>query len=335
MSDAPIMRAVVHLGPMKTGTTALAAYLTKSARAGRVPAGLVYPVDDEWWPKEGSVYKHQVLVAIGGLNPALVGGRNRVVKDPAEVMERLRSLVDAHRQSARERVSFLFICEGAENYMDPEEFAKNLLSVFDEVTICLAIRDQVQSVASRLSHGIKVNKGGEVSPAKVVRYARHNLSRGRYDFGRYVERWGPQLGVDLVVVPYFEDDIGTYDLVYRVLDACDLPRPPAEDGIEGRRIHPALTARQLWTLWALKRVSQRAPVRLLRSGALAAYESIRLRSQREMIDMGSSGRPWRPSEKDARQIRALYRDSNERFAEWLGERRTEPQWQRWFDALRG
>jgi hypothetical protein len=335
MSNAPIMRAVVHLGPMKTGTTALAAFLTKSARAGRVPPGMVFPVDDEWWPREGSIHKHQVLVAIGGLNPASVGGRNRVVKDPDEVLARLRSLVDAHRGDPVERVSFFFICEGAESYMDPDEFARNLLSVFDEVTMCLVIRDQVQSIASRLSHGIKVTTGRAIPPSKVVRFARHNLERGRFDFGQYVERWGPQLGIDLVVVPYFEDDIGTYRLIDRVLEACGLPRPPSEEGIEGRRIHPALSARNLWTLWALKRLAQRSRARALRSLALLAYERVKLRSQRQSSNMASSARPWRPSDGDARQIRDFYRESNERFADWLGDRRTEPQWQRWFAALRG
>jgi hypothetical protein len=319
---------------MKTGTTALASFLTKSARAGHLPEDMVYPVDDQWWPKEGAIHKHQVLVAIGGMNPARVGGRRRTLKEPEEVMDRLRQLVEDQRASAAERVNFFFVCEGAENYLDAELLARNLHSIFDEVAFVIVTRDQVQSVASRLSHGIKVLDVEMVSPSRVVRYARQNLSRGRFDFGRFVERWN-SLGAELVVVPYFEDDIGTYDLIDRVLDACAITPPPREDGIEGRRIHPALTPRALWVLWFYKSIHTRARSTRLRAWALRSYEASKLRSQREVMELSSAARPWRPSDRQAREIREIYRESNEKFALWLGDRRTETEWQRWFASLRG
>jgi len=54
-------RVVVHVGPMKTGTTAIGAYFSAAHSAGVLPSDVVYPAGDLWFPASGSITKHGQL----------------------------------------------------------------------------------------------------------------------------------------------------------------------------------------------------------------------------------------------------------------------------------
>jgi hypothetical protein len=54
-------RVVVHVGPVKTGTTALGVYFS-AAHAGRLlPPDVIHPVGDLWFPASGEITKHLQL----------------------------------------------------------------------------------------------------------------------------------------------------------------------------------------------------------------------------------------------------------------------------------
>ena len=57
---SPGLRVVVHLGPEKTGTTALAKYLTQLSAHGQLPKELYFPSGDQWFGRSDRIQKHSV-----------------------------------------------------------------------------------------------------------------------------------------------------------------------------------------------------------------------------------------------------------------------------------
>ena len=49
-----ITRALVHLGPVKTGTTALSRYFTLTNKFGLTPKSIIYPAGDLWFPHQSA-----------------------------------------------------------------------------------------------------------------------------------------------------------------------------------------------------------------------------------------------------------------------------------------
>ena len=54
-------KVVIHIGPMKTGTTALGYYFSTATVQGALPNNVLYPTDDLWFPPAGNITKHSAL----------------------------------------------------------------------------------------------------------------------------------------------------------------------------------------------------------------------------------------------------------------------------------
>ena len=54
-----VTRALVHLGPVKTGTTALSRYFTLTNRFGTTPKSIVFPTGDLWFGENGNIVRQR------------------------------------------------------------------------------------------------------------------------------------------------------------------------------------------------------------------------------------------------------------------------------------
>lgn len=333
MKSPTRLRVVVHIGPKKTGTTALAASLSKSARKGVLAPDFVYPIGDLWWPEGGKVVKHHSLTSVGLVVDDGADTNSREVNKRALASERLNNLARVLRERGAESVSVFFIAEGAVHRADPVLLTQELLKHFDEVVYCVVARGQVNGIVSSQSHAIR--KAGVArqpsSPHQSVNM--EQVSERRFDYARVVSRWGQLEDARLVVVPFLESDIATYALFDRLLEAACLPAPPRERNVEGKRVHPALAESALRELHALRVLHQVLGwVPGFGSPILRRFARVKLRAQRQSREMDSRVKRLRLSARKAQRIRLAFAASNEQLRTYLGDASSEPAWAEWFAA---
>ncbi len=328
------LRAVVHIGPMKSGTTALAISLIESTKNGRLPEGFVYPVADMWWDEGNPVAKHHSITSLG-----MVGLRDRDLERTVAarreiVTERLDNLAAVLRSRGDGRHSVMFIAEGASNRVDPEVLTDALLGWFDEVVYCLVARGQVAGIESSLSHAVRKSVSSTASSARPPVNVEAVRSR-RFDYARIVARWGDLERARLVVVPFLERDIATYALFDRLFTAVGLPLAPREEAVDGQRLHSAISAgaeRQLRFLAALHRRLAWQPVWSAR--VQAQFARVNAEALQRSKHPDSAHRRARLGAREADLVRRQFLQSNAELRAYLGETARDPDWVEWFAAQR-
>jgi hypothetical protein len=325
---------VVHIGPMKTGTTALAISLIESTNSGRLANDFVYPIGDLWWDEGNPVAKHHSITSL-----AMVGVRDperqrAVTQRRAIVSERLDNLAAVLRARGDGRHSVMMIAEGAPNRVDPVVLTESLRGWFDEVVYCLVVRGQVPGIESSLSHAVRKSVPAPANPSERAVNVASVRSR-RFDYARIVARWGHLENARLVVVPFLESDIASYALFDRLFSAVGLPLLPREEAVDGKRLHSAISSadvRRLRRLAALHRALAWQPswsARVLPRFARAQAEALHRSATADSADR----RP-RLSARKAEQVRRDYVQSNAELQAFLADASLEPGWVEWFAAQR-
>ena len=331
-------RVILHVGPMKTGTSAIGAYFSAAQRAGILPPDVIYPVQDHWFPSAGGITKHNQLADY--LFPE---GRDKLarktpIQTPDSVARKVRD-VAAHLAKGRgPRGTAVFVSEALIGRADLERLVDLLNSSFDEVVLVLAIRSPVEATQSLLVHRIKEWRSDHVDFDLYGMLKRPNGSIG-YDLRRMLSQL-QELPIDkFVLIPYFENESDGYAVVDRFMKiVTGKSAIRLEDDFGSRRIHPSLPLSSLKRLVALKKLKphvERVPflAAIIQSLFLRILNADRSKVMRAGFNTRSSDSgDWVISPEERARIIDLYGDLGDDLRKALGAQSTQAEWRSWFKA---
>ncbi len=322
---------------MKTGTSAFAAHLSRRVTAGTLPANVIYPTDDLWFPARGAIVKHHDLVEVAPAPMNETGERLRKTDvTPAMIHERFAAIA-AEAKKRTGDVVVVMVCEIADQRATPE-LGTVLRKYFDRVDFVIVARDQSSAVRSLLGQQIRMWNRSDVTSLDAPEFARRHAKRGSYDYARLWDKWVTK-SKDYTThfVPY-RDGTGTDDLSQDIFTAVGLGSfPHSPDLIDGERIHSSFSEDRMRDLAVIKRWTTRAKAipgvaalgkRLFDLTLRRAHSEIARRR-------GGSFATWRVSPADRAVILDTYRASNETFRARLGKAAQNPGWVTWFTATLG
>jgi hypothetical protein len=331
-------RVIVHVGPMKTGTSAIGAYFSAAHQAGILPSDVIYPSGDLWFPVFGSITKHHQLVDYLFPEGRNTPGRKTPTQTPDNVAGKVRD-VAVHLASRRgSSGTAVFISEALIGRADLERLVELLKATFDKVIFVLAVRSPAEAAQSRLVHRIKSWLSDQ---ADFDLYGMLKLRNGSisYDYRRMLSQLRELPIDDFVLIPYFEDESDGYAVVDRFMKVVTGKSAPRLEGDFGsRRIHPSLPLSSLKRLVALKKLKFRffqTPFlsSVIHSLFLRILDADRSKVMRAGFNTRSSDSgDWVLSAAERAQILALYGDLGDDLRKELGPQSKQAEWRSWFKA---
>lgn len=334
-SGAGTVRVFVHLGPMKTGTSAFAAHLSRHATAGTLPPHILYPTGDLWYPARGGIVKHHDLVEVTRNQPLHPGEHRRQTEaTPENLRERFAAIAAAARDRGGD-VLVVMVCEIADQRATPD-LGSVLREYFDSVDFVIVARDQIGAIRSLLGQQIRMWNRTDVTSLDSLDFTTRHAARGSYDYERLWDKWvTPSKDYTIHFVPY-RSGSGADDLSQDIFDVIGAgPFPHHPDLLRGERIHSTFSAARMRDLATIKHWTKR-----LRAipGARAVGKrlfDLTLRRAHQEIARNDSAESWRFSDAERSAILDAYRASNTAFRAKLGRASLEPRWVEWFDKTLG
>lgn len=331
-------RVVVHVGPVKTGTTALGAYFSAAHSAGILPTEVVYPVGDLWFPASGEITKHGQLADFLYPEGRHNAGRKTPIQSPDSVAQKVRD-VAAHVATVKgSHGTAVFICEMPEDRPHLDLLLDLLISTFDEVVLVLAVRSPVEAGQSLLVHRIKDWRSDQVDFDLIAMLTKSGglLS---FDYQRLIARLQNPAIKELVLLPYFEGESDGYAVVDRFMKVVTGDAAiRLGDDFGSRRIHPSLPLSSLKRLVNLKKAKARlGGVPFLASMIHSLFRRILIADRDKVMRAGFNARSsesgdWiMPPEERARLL-ALYANTGDAVRKALGSQATQKEWRSWFKA---
>ena len=331
-------RVVVHVGPMKTGTTAIGAYFSAAHRAGILPSDVIYPAGDLWFPASGSITKHGQLADYLYPDGRRKAGRKTAIQTPDNVARKVRDLA-AHIAKGRGlRGTAVFISETLVGRANLGRLVELLNANFDEVVFVLAVRSPVEATQSLLVHKIKEWRS---SRTDLDLYGMLKLRNGLigYDYRRMLVQLQELPITEFFLIPYFEDESDGYAVVDRFMKIVTGKSATRLEGDFGsRRIHPSLPLSSLKRLVALKKMKPylvRVPflTEVVHSLFVRVLNADRSKVMRAGFKTRSSDSgDWVISPEDRARIVGLYGNLGDDLRKVLGPQSTQPEWRSWFKA---
>ena len=331
-------RVIVHVGPMKTGTSAIGAYFSAAHEAGILPSDVIYPLGDLWFPVSGSITKHHQLVDYLFPEGRNTPGRKTQIQTPDNVARKVGD-VAAHLAKGRgPRGTAVFVSEALIGRADLERLVELLNTAFDEVVFVLAVRSPAEAAQSRLVHRIKSWLSDQ---ADFDLYGMLKLRKGSigYDYRRMLSQLQELPIDDFVLLPYFEDESDGYAVVDRFMKIVTGKSAIRLEGDFGsRRIHPSLPLVSLKRLIALKKLKpylERVPFlsKIIHSLFLRILDADRFKVMQAGFNARSSDSgDWVLSAAERAQILALYGNLGDDLRKALGPQSTQAEWRSWFKA---
>jgi hypothetical protein len=328
---------VIHIGPMKTGTTALGYYFSAATRAGILPDNLIYPAGDLWFPAAGKIVKHNALFDFIADETNTPRFRKTAVQTPEAVEAKVREVAE-FAATRGPKSTVVFISETISGRKNSPDLITMMLKYFGSVTLVLSIRSFAASGMSFLVHRIK-----------DWRIEQHDLDllamlrAGGDDFGaRYVnriERWKSLPRTTLKLIPYFEqepDGYSSVDRFYALITGTTAPR--LDDDFGSKRVHPSLPLNSLKRLIAVKRFGHRFPANSpIAKLAQLIFMRILERDRSKSMYSGFGARTaangdWELTDAERDEIRLAYQPSYAAIRARLGSEATNDEWVRWFAA---
>ncbi len=325
--------AIVHIGPMKTGTSALARYLTVAQSRGELPENVVYPIGDQWFETTHNIVKQQERLRV-------LDKLDRSAIDPAHFPADVDAAIAAVGALLRERgdATAIFIYETAGINTTPADLRSWFAPHFDTVTFVTLARRQDRSVASIIAQRIKsfVAREATLNPRDYV--STEPLFLATIDYSHMRDEWSTP-GSPLRVIPYLEGEQGSMASVSRFFRFFELGEPVLVRGIEGKRVHPTFSREGLQALIEVKRSSRRfrwLPGKTAR--ASAQFDKVwKVYHQAAMSGgLEPSGRRFTAfalPPKDSEWVLGLYADSNKRLMAEVDRTGLEAEWSQWFDEI--
>jgi len=331
------VRLLVHLGPMKTGTSSFAYHLSRLSSAGALPPTVVYPTGDLWFPARGEIVKHHDLVELA-VAPLKGAGERRRTTDatPALIRRRLSAIVaEATRRGGDVRV--VMVCEIGDQRATPK-LGKVLREYFDSVDFVIVARDQPSAIRSLLAQQIRMWDRTDVTALDTEAFTRKHAGRGSYDYSRLWDKWNTG-SEDYAVhfVPY-RSVVGTTDLSQDIFSAVgfgDFPHSP--DLVDGERIHSTFSHKRMSDLAAIKRWAIRLSVIPGARGLFRRLFNFTVRQAHDELKLNSRGPSdtWTLSLAERSFIGEAYRKSNKEFRDKLGDEGNSVRWTEWFAQTLG
>ena len=332
-------RVIVHVGPMKTGTTALGAYFSNATEAGILPKNVVYPSGDLWFPTTGRITKHGQLfdfLVEPSENTAI---RRTSIRDAREVEDKVRAVAE-HAASLRVTdPTVVFINETLSSRPNTEILVEMMRKYFSSVTFVLAVRSPFAAASSLLVHRIKDWRIAQYD-FDIMAMIANEAQGNRFDYVRIIKRWTTNPSVSTVLIPIIEGESNGYasvDRFFAVVNGSAAPR--LDDDFGSRRIHPSLPLKSLERLIALKKLNSRLGKVPLVGGLLYKLFLRTLYTERDKaVRAGFSERTeaagdWVISDDERSQILNHYGDLGGVLRSALGKDANTPDWRAWFTAV--
>jgi hypothetical protein len=331
-------RVVVHVGPVKTGTTALGAYFSAAHAARILPPDVIYPVGDLWFPASGEITKHPQLADFLYPEGRHNSGRKTQIQTPDSVARKVRQVAAHVAKLPGSRGTAVFICEMPEDRPHLELLLDLLISTFDEVVLVLAVRSPVEAGQSLLVHKIKEWRSDQVD-FDLLGMLTTNEGLLSFDYRRLISRLHNVAIKQLVLMPYFEEESDGYAVVDRFMRVVtgDAAIRLADD-FGSRRIHPSLPLSSLKRLVTLKKLKSRLEMFPFFSSIIHSLFRRILTADRDKVmragfnTRSSESGDWIVSADERARILELYGNLGEILRKELGTQSTQAEWRSWFKA---
>jgi hypothetical protein len=331
-------RVVVHVGPMKTGTTAIGAYFSAAHAAGILPSDVIYPAGDLWFPAAGSITKHGQLADYLYPEGRKEAGRKTAIQAPDDIVRKVRDLAASVAKGRGSRRTAVFISETLVGRANLGRLVDLLKSAFDEVVFVLAVRSPVEATQSLLVHKIKEWRSDRADLDLYGMLKRPNGSVG-YDYRRMLLQLHELPIDDFFLIPYFEDESDGYAVVDRFMKiVTGKPATRLEGDFGSRRIHPSLPLSSLKRLVALKKLKphlERIPflAKVIHSLFLRILNADRSKVMRAgFYTRSSDSGDWVISPDERARIVGLYGNLGDDLRKALGPQSKQAEWRSWFKA---
>jgi len=328
---------VIHIGPMKTGTTALGYYFSVATELGILPSTIIYPTGDLWFPSAGRIIKHNALFDFFAGKSDQPQFRKTAIQKPADVESRVAAAAAAATQMGP-KATVVFISETLSGRKGIDKLLTMLRKYFGSIRVVYAVRSPVAAEKSLLVHWIKDWR--MIQPDfDIIRMLHRNSEKPGERYLNVLERWESFSDVTLTLIPYFEDDSDGYASVDRFYEVVAGDRAPRLDEDFGsKRMHPSLPLTALKRLIMLKkwaRVLHRLPPVVAVLHRLFTYSLTADRSKsvaRGFQERNAARGDWQLTPQEEAMIRKLYEPSYAAVRKTLGSDIDSPDWQRWFAA---
>ena len=317
-----VVRALVHLGPIKTGTTALSRYLTLTTRAGTTPDNIIFPMADLWFGRDGDIVRQRYeLEALMDARDISVG--SGITPDFAPQLDLALERVAAELRSRKVAIATaIFVVETGLPRFDPARIDVALRRHFDVVDYLFMARRQDKLVSSIVAQNIKMweKKWATLSPRFELTKFPRLRDFAALDYVAQYTRWTRVVGADhVIVVPYDEGDQGSFATIDRIFEFADLGAAPRIDGIEGLRIHPTFSTfgmKKMAWLKAITRIAWLWPP--FRPRLTAVWESWTVKYHNQAIvglpdPDGQAFQPWSLSAGDRRWVLRRFLSANRKL----------------------
>ncbi len=332
-------RVVVHVGPMKTGTTALGAYFSDATAAGILPKNVVYPMGELWFPTTGRITKHGQLfdfLVDPSENNAI---RRTSIRNAAEVEAKVRAVAEHVSSLNVADPTVVFINETLSSRSNTEILVEMMGKYFSSITFVLAVRSPVAAASSLIVHRIKDWRIPQYD-FDIISLITSGAQGIRFDYARIIERWTTNKSVSTALIPIIENESDGYasvDRFFHVVAGTAAPR--LDDDFGSRRIHPSLPLKSLQRLIALKKLNVRFG-KLPLVGALAhkLFQRTLFTDRDKAVRAGFGARSvdagdWVISDEEHSHILALYGNLGVVLRAALGKDANKPEWRAWFSAV--
>lgn len=318
------MRAVVDIGPMKTGTTSLARYLLFALRQDALPKDTLFPVKELWF--EAS--RHTVELA--QLDPVNVVSPERVARRET-VRRALDNVVAVARDRCGTHASVVFVGETMGMHRDADWAYEEFTSRFDEVTFVINARRQDAAISSIITQRIKSTQDGAWSLSLEDHLEAAPRTIDFFDYSRILSEWAPPSdAARLEVFPVFEADSDPYRTIRNFLTVTGLGEPSSIAQFEKARFNRSPDGARMQEMSGLKR-------KVAKIGADSRRGQKYLEQVRQLREESASdhtARPWRLPASDRLRVLEQLSESNSALIErGLADPRLVAEWQQWSDAL--
>jgi len=330
-----IHSVVVHMGPLKTGSSAIAQYLSDANREGLLDPSILYPTGILWPLTTHFVTKHGNLTNI--LNAREMGATGAAgFESLVTTFERIR--VEAESRGLP-KVTTVLVAENLTPDGQPDIVVSFLRRFYDEVSLVMFCRKQDSAVSSIMSQHIKMWPQSARSTALEDHRSEGLFYGDNFDYDAAAKRWSPERSEhNLSFVPFLEGEEGTFALLERFFSVTGLSPMPDTSNMRPNRTNRALSRECLDLMCAIK----------VERDALATDDPRRKYLQNKFADVigrfefmevaekrGSTSfdNPWVLSRHDRRVIQEAFAPSNAAFLGAIDRTTLSQEWEAWADSV--
>lgn len=326
---------VINMGPHKTGSTAIAQYLSEATREHTLDASLLYPTGRLWLNSTQSTVKQNELAK--GLFPADDDYEERTSRKALE--ETFAALREEGEQRGLARVTTILVSESLNDRGDPRVLEEFLRQYFDDITLVVFCRKQDSAVSSMISQGVK-NWAVAAKSTAIDDYLTDGLYFPEdFDYLRSLEKWtGLSPKCTIVFVPYLEGEEGTLTILQRFFTAASLGPLPSSASVRANKANRSLSKECLDIMCEIKAERDLLPPldpgrKRLKSKFWDVLRRFEFMAVAEGRGSSSFDNPWVLDSVERRKIQVAFRESNTTFLKKVDRAPFAADWDTWEESV--